>query len=155
MSDTSRVTLYLRRYVDCVKLAYNAHVKLVLYAVGIVELELESTSALILLLFIVWVFYLFTVRYTANLAFRPLAFTLSGFLMWIMYSLNGMEQPYPQIIACLMNILATIAHLRARKQRFKLSMFTRLYHILLFAVAVIISFFFVSFWSFSDRLAEG
>ena len=44
----------------------------VLYAVGIVELELESTSALILLLFII-----------------PLAFTLSGFLMWILYSLNG------------------------------------------------------------------
>jgi len=45
---------------------------LVLYAVGIVELELESTSALMLLLFII-----------------PLAFTLSGFLLWIMYSLNG------------------------------------------------------------------
>lgn len=44
----------------------------VLYAVGIVELELESTSALVLLLFII-----------------PLAFTLSGFLMWILYSLNG------------------------------------------------------------------
>ena len=44
----------------------------VLYAVGIVELELESTSALILLLFVI-----------------PLAFTLSGFLMWIMHSLNG------------------------------------------------------------------
>lgn len=45
---------------------------LVLYAIGIVELELESTSALILLLFVI-----------------PLAFTLSGFLLWIMYSLNG------------------------------------------------------------------
>jgi hypothetical protein len=45
---------------------------LVLYAVGIVELELESTSALILLMFII-----------------PLAFTLSGFLMWILYSLNS------------------------------------------------------------------
>ena len=44
----------------------------VLYAVGIVELELESTSALILLLFVI-----------------PLAFTLSGFLLWIMYALNG------------------------------------------------------------------
>jgi hypothetical protein len=44
----------------------------VLYAVGIVELELESTSALVLLLFVI-----------------PLAFTLSGFLLWIMYSLNG------------------------------------------------------------------
>ena len=43
-----------------------------LYAVGIVELELESTSAFVLLLFVV-----------------PLAFTLSGFLLWILYSLNG------------------------------------------------------------------
>lgn len=39
---------------------------------GIVELEFESTSALVLLLFVI-----------------PLAFTLSGFLMWILYSLNG------------------------------------------------------------------
>ena len=46
---------------------------LVLYAVGIVELELESTSALVLLMFVI-----------------PLAFTLSGFLLWIMYSLNGL-----------------------------------------------------------------
>lgn len=43
-----------------------------LYAVGIVELELESTSALVLLMFVI-----------------PLAFTLSGFLLWILYSLNG------------------------------------------------------------------
>ena len=49
------------------------HFDLVLYGIGIVELTLESTSALVLLLFIV-----------------PLAFTLSGFLLWIMYSLNGM-----------------------------------------------------------------
>lgn len=47
--------------------AYNS----VLYAVGIVELELESTSALVLLLFVI-----------------PLAFTLSGFLLWIMFALN-------------------------------------------------------------------
>lgn len=45
---------------------------LVLYAVGIVELQLESTSALILLLFVI-----------------PLAFTLSGFMLWIMYALHG------------------------------------------------------------------
>ena len=45
---------------------------LVLYAVGIVELELESSSAFILLLFVI-----------------PLALTLSGFLLWIIYSLNG------------------------------------------------------------------
>lgn len=48
----------------------------VLYAVGIVELELESTSALVLLMFII-----------------PLAFTLSSFLMWILYSLNGRMHP--------------------------------------------------------------
>ncbi|KAJ7897052.1 hypothetical protein B0H14DRAFT_2676761 [Mycena olivaceomarginata] len=64
----------------------------ILYAVGIVELELESTSALVLLMFVI-----------------PLAFTLSGFLLWILYSLN-----------------ATIAQLRARKQRYKLSMFENL-----------------------------
>lgn len=46
---------------------------LVLYAVGIVELELESTSAFVLLIFVI-----------------PLAFTLTGFLLWILYSLNGM-----------------------------------------------------------------
>ncbi|KAJ3516362.1 hypothetical protein NLJ89_g1171 [Agrocybe chaxingu] len=93
----------------------------ILYAIGIVELELESTSALVLLLFII-----------------PLAFTLSGFLLWIMYALN-----------------ATIAHLRSRKQRYKLKMFERLYYILLFTVLVIAAFFVVSSMSFSGRLAEG
>ncbi|KAJ7170074.1 lung seven transmembrane receptor-domain-containing protein [Mycena filopes] len=92
----------------------------ILYAVGIVELELESTSALVLLMFVI-----------------PLAFTLSGFLLWILYSLN-----------------ATIAQLRARKQRYKLSMFENLYRILLFAVLVIAIFFVVSTLSFSGRLAE-
>ena len=47
----------------------------VLYAVGIVELEMESTSAFVLLMFVI-----------------PLAFTLSGFLLWILYSLNGQSQ---------------------------------------------------------------
>jgi len=92
----------------------------ILYAVGIVELELESTSALVLLMFVI-----------------PLAFTLSGFLLWILYSLN-----------------ATIAQLRARKQRYKLSMFENLYRILLFTVVVIMVFFVVSTLSFSGRLAE-
>ncbi|KAF8078867.1 lung seven transmembrane receptor-domain-containing protein [Lyophyllum atratum] len=92
----------------------------ILYAVGIVELELESTSALVLLMFVI-----------------PLAFTLSGFLLWIMHSLN-----------------ATIAQLRARKQRYKLKMFERLYYILLAAVVVIAIFFVVSSLSFSGRLAE-
>jgi len=67
----------------------------------------------------------------------PLALTISGFLLWIMYSLN-----------------ATIAHLRARKQRYKLKMFTRLHYILLFTVLVIAIFFVVSSMSFSGRLAE-
>lgn len=48
------------------------HHHVVLYAVGIVELELESTSAFVLLLFVI-----------------PLAFTLSGFLLWTLHSLNG------------------------------------------------------------------
>ncbi|KAG1864765.1 lung seven transmembrane receptor-domain-containing protein [Suillus subalutaceus] len=92
----------------------------VLYAVGIVELELESTSALVLLMFVI-----------------PLAFTLSGFLMWILYSLNG-----------------TMTQLSVRKQRYKLRMFKRLYYILLGTVAIIAVFFVISSMSFSDRLAE-
>ncbi|KLO20660.1 hypothetical protein SCHPADRAFT_918102 [Schizopora paradoxa] len=92
----------------------------VLYAVGIVELELESTSALVLLLFII-----------------PLAMTLSTFLMWIMYALNG-----------------TIQQLAARKQRYKLSMFTWLHRILTMTVFIIAIFFVVSSLSFSNRLAE-
>lgn len=92
----------------------------VLYAVGIVELEFESTSALILLLFVV-----------------PLAFTLSGFLLWILYALN-----------------ATITQLAARKQHYKLSMFRWLHRILLLTVLVIAIFFVVSSLTFSGRLAE-
>ncbi|ETW87041.1 hypothetical protein HETIRDRAFT_468833 [Heterobasidion irregulare TC 32-1] len=92
----------------------------VLYAVGIVELEFESTSALVLLMFVI-----------------PLAFTLSGFLMWILYSLN-----------------ATISQLKARKQHYKLRMFQRLHYILLFVVVVVVIFFVVSSLSFSGRLAE-
>ncbi|KAH6916964.1 lung seven transmembrane receptor-domain-containing protein [Coprinopsis sp. MPI-PUGE-AT-0042] len=104
----------------CQALAVAHFIFGILYAIGIVELELESTSALILLLFII-----------------PLAFTLSAFLLWIMHSLN-----------------ATIQQLRARKQRFKLRMFTRLNYILIFSVIVIAAFFVVSSMSFSGRLAE-
>ncbi|KAF5352637.1 hypothetical protein D9756_005992 [Leucocoprinus leucothites] len=92
----------------------------ILYSVGIVELSLESTSALVLLMFVV-----------------PLAFTLSGFLLWIMYSLN-----------------ATITYLRERKQRYKLRMFQRLHYILIFVVFTIFIFFVVSSFAFSGRLAE-
>ncbi|KJA25787.1 hypothetical protein HYPSUDRAFT_213719 [Hypholoma sublateritium FD-334 SS-4] len=109
-----------RTMLKCQALAGAHFVFGILYAIGIVELQLESTSALILLIFII-----------------PLAFTLSGFLLWIMHSLN-----------------ATIAHLRARKQRYKLKMFERLYYILLLAVLVILIFFVVSTMSFSGRLAE-
>ncbi|KAF8506739.1 lung seven transmembrane receptor-domain-containing protein [Russula emetica] len=67
----------------------------------------------------------------------PLAFTLSAFLMWILWSLN-----------------ATIAQLRARKQHYKLRMFQKLQYILLFVVFVIFIFFVVSTLTFSGRLAE-
>ncbi|KAJ3573040.1 hypothetical protein NP233_g2678 [Leucocoprinus birnbaumii] len=92
----------------------------VFYSVGIVELSLESTSALVLLMFVV-----------------PLAFTLSGFLLWIMYSLN-----------------ATITYLRERKQRYKLRMFQRLHYVLIFVVVTIFIFFVVSSFAFTGRLAQ-
>ncbi|CAE6407566.1 unnamed protein product [Rhizoctonia solani] len=83
-----------------VKLLAGAHFVFgVLYAMGMVELELESASALLLLMFVI-----------------PLSFTLSGFLLWIMYALNG-----------------TMAELADRKQTYKLGMFRALYRILLLA----------------------
>ncbi|KAF4604973.1 hypothetical protein EYR40_003756 [Pleurotus pulmonarius] len=109
-----------RTMLKCQLLAAAHFIFGILYAVGIVELELESTSAFVLLIFII-----------------PLAFTLSGFLLWIMYALN-----------------ATIAQLRARKQRYKLKMFERLNHILIIIVIVIAIFFVVSSMSFSGRMAE-
>ncbi|KAI0778347.1 lung seven transmembrane receptor-domain-containing protein [Trametes elegans] len=109
-----------RTMLKCQLLAGAHFIFGVLYAVGIVELELESASAFVLLLFVI-----------------PLAFTLSGFLLWIIYSLN-----------------ATIAQLAARKQRYKLSMFTWLHRILLMTVVVIGIFFVVSSLTFSGRLAE-
>ncbi|KAL1748972.1 lung seven transmembrane receptor-domain-containing protein [Schizophyllum fasciatum] len=109
-----------RTMLKCQILAGAHFVFGILYAIGIVELELESASALVLLLFVI-----------------PLAFTLSGFLLWIMYALNG-----------------TINELRARKQRYKLHMFELLHRILIAAVVVIIIFFVVSSFSFSGRLAE-
>ena len=110
-----------------------------LYAVGIVELELDSTSAFLLLLFVV-----------------PLAFTLSGFLLWILYSLNGTST----FIVCtyhkgLRSGIATITLLIARKQRYKLRMFQWLYRILLMTVVMVAIFFVVSSMTFSGRLAEG
>ncbi|KAH8923755.1 hypothetical protein BT69DRAFT_1262125 [Atractiella rhizophila] len=67
----------------------------------------------------------------------PLAFSLTAFMMWIMYSLN-----------------ATIADLAARRQTYKKQMFTRLYRILIGAVLVIFAFFVISSISFSNRLDE-
>ncbi|KAG8739345.1 hypothetical protein FRC10_005772 [Ceratobasidium sp. 414] len=104
-----------------VRLLAGAHFVFgVLYAMGMVELELESASALLLLMFVI-----------------PLSFTLSGFLLWIMYALNG-----------------TMAELADRKQTYKLSMFRTLYRILLVAVLIIGAFFVVSSMSFSNRLDE-
>jgi Lung seven transmembrane receptor len=112
---------------------------IVLYAVGIVELQFESTSALVLLLFVV-----------------PLAFTLSGFLMWILWFLNGKYTlGYSTACALTENNSATIAQLRARKQHYKLRMFQKLQYILLFVVFVIFIFFVVSTLTFTGRLAEG
>lgn len=93
----------------------------VLYAIGLVYLDIESTSAIILLSFVM-----------------PLAFTLSGFLLWIMHALS-----------------ATVKELEQRKQRYKLRMFKRLQRILVGALAVIVAFFVLSSMSFSDRLSEG
>ncbi|PCH33992.1 hypothetical protein WOLCODRAFT_112920 [Wolfiporia cocos MD-104 SS10] len=106
--------------IKCQALAVAHFIFGVLYAVGIVELELESTSALVLLLFVI-----------------PLAFTLSAFLLWILYALN-----------------ATITQLAVRKQNYKLSMFRWLHRILLMTIVVIALFFVVSSLTFSGRLAE-
>ena len=48
-----------------------------------------------------------------------------------------------------------MTQLTIRKQRYKLTMFKRLYYILLATVVVIATFFVVSSMAFSDRLAEG
>lgn len=98
----------------------NIHGK-VLYAIGLVYLDIESTSAVVLLSFVM-----------------PLAFTLSGFLLWIMHALG-----------------ATVKELQQRKQRYKLRMFKNLQRILIGALAIIVAFFVLSSMSFSDRLSEG
>ncbi|KAK8861208.1 hypothetical protein IAR55_002027 [Kwoniella newhampshirensis] len=67
----------------------------------------------------------------------PLALTLTAFLMWIIVSLNG-----------------TIMHLQARKQRYKLQMFQRLWRILILSVIAVAAFFVVSSMSLSNRLDE-
>ncbi|KAI0697538.1 lung seven transmembrane receptor-domain-containing protein [Cytidiella melzeri] len=109
-----------RTMLRCQLLAVAHFVFGVLYAIGIVEMELDSTSAFVLLVFIV-----------------PLASTLSGFLLWIMYSLN-----------------ATILQLAVRKQRYKLAMFRWLHRILMMTVLMVVIFFIVSSLTFSGRLSE-
>ncbi|GAA5906493.1 hypothetical protein JCM6882_004450 [Rhodosporidiobolus microsporus] len=66
----------------------------------------------------------------------PLAFSLTAFLLWIMYSLSS-----------------TISELGARRQSFKKTMFVRLYYILLIASALILLFFIASSVTFSSRLS--
>lgn len=51
--------------------------------------------------------------------------------------------------------VGTIAHLRAKKQRYKLAMFQKLHYLLMFTIVIIGIFFVVSTMSFSGRLAEG
>ncbi|WWC69036.1 uncharacterized protein I206_102972 [Kwoniella pini CBS 10737] len=74
---------------------------------------------------------------TVLLLIFPLALTLTAFLMWIIVSLNG-----------------TIMHLQARKQRYKLQMFQRLWRILIVSVIAVAAFFVVSSMSLSNRLDE-
>ncbi|WVQ74635.1 hypothetical protein IAR50_004236 [Cryptococcus sp. DSM 104548] len=74
---------------------------------------------------------------TVLLLIFPLSLTLTAFLMWIIVSLNG-----------------TILHLQARKQRYKLQMFQRLWRILVVSVIAVAAFFVVSSMSLSNRLDE-
>jgi LytS/YehU family sensor histidine kinase len=99
---------------------------------------MESTSAFVLLLFVV-----------------PLAFTLSGFLMWILYSLNGRCTHCNITTITQFSLSGTIVQLAARKQRYKLGMFKWLYRILMMTVLMVVIFFVVSSMTFSGRFAEG
>ncbi|KAG9035496.1 hypothetical protein FRB95_011202 [Tulasnella sp. JGI-2019a] len=67
----------------------------------------------------------------------PLAVTMTVFLLWIMYGLTG-----------------TIAELAARKQKYKLGMFKKLYRVLIAAVVALFIFFITSSMSFSSRYEE-
>ncbi|GAA5829862.1 hypothetical protein JCM11251_007911 [Rhodosporidiobolus azoricus] len=89
-----------------------------LYSLGTVSIPLEAAG----------LFVIFFVL--------PLAFSLTAFLLWIMYSLSS-----------------TISELGARRQSFKKTMFVRLYYILLTASALILLFFIASSVTFSSRLS--
>ncbi|KAG0147286.1 hypothetical protein CROQUDRAFT_670677 [Cronartium quercuum f. sp. fusiforme G11] len=91
----------------------------VVYAVGMSVFPFESAG--------LWIFFMVF----------PLAFTLTGFMMWIMAALSQ-----------------TIQNLETRKQTYKKQMFVRLHRILIGAAVVIIIFFLVSSISFSNRLQE-
>ncbi|GAA5986074.1 hypothetical protein JCM11641_005548 [Rhodosporidiobolus odoratus] len=90
----------------------------VLYSLGTVSIPLEAAG----------LFVFFFVL--------PLAFTLTAFLLWIMYSLSS-----------------TIEELGARRQSFKKQMFVRLYYVLLTVSALILLFFLASSITFSSRLS--
>lgn len=91
----------------------------VVYAIGMAIFPFETAG--------LWIFFMVF----------PLAFTLTGFMMWIMAALAR-----------------TIHDLEARKQTFKARMFVRLHRILIGAAIVIVIFFFVSSVSFSNRLEQ-
>lgn len=91
----------------------------VVYAIGMAVFPFETAG--------LWIFFMVF----------PLAFTLTGFMMWIMAALAH-----------------TIQDLEARKQTFKTQMFVRLHRILIGAAVVIVIFFFVSSVSFSNRLQQ-
>jgi len=91
----------------------------VVYAIGMAIFPFETAG--------LWIFFMVF----------PLAFTLTGFMMWIMAALAR-----------------TIQDLETRKQTFKARMFVRLHRILIGAAIVIVIFFFVSSVSFSNRLEQ-
>ncbi|GAA5957944.1 hypothetical protein JCM10213_002267 [Rhodosporidiobolus nylandii] len=90
----------------------------VLYSLGTVSIPLEAAG----------LFVFFFVL--------PLAFSLTAFLLWIIYSLSS-----------------TISELGSRRQTHKKTMFVRLYYILLTASALILLFFLASSVTFSSRLS--
>ncbi|KAI8458999.1 lung seven transmembrane receptor-domain-containing protein [Phakopsora pachyrhizi] len=91
----------------------------VVYGLGISIFPFESAG--------LWIF----------LMVFPLAFTLTGFMMWIMAALSH-----------------TIQTLESKRQTYKKQMFVRLNRILMAAALVIVIFFFVSSISFSNRLSQ-
>ncbi|KPV72192.1 uncharacterized protein RHOBADRAFT_56014 [Rhodotorula graminis WP1] len=66
----------------------------------------------------------------------PLSVTLTVFLMWVLYSLSS-----------------TISDLNARRQKYKRTMFVRLYYILVVTSTLILLFFVASSIAFSSRLS--